>query len=55
MLAAAERHGVSYMPGSTFHLDGADNGHVRLSFSLLAATELEEAARRLGVALTETL
>jgi DNA-binding transcriptional MocR family regulator len=55
VLATAERHGISFMPGSTFHVDGADDGHIRLSFSLLATTELEEAARRLGVALAETL
>ena len=55
VLATAERHGVSFMPGSTFHVDGAADDHIRLSFSLLATTELEEAARRLGVALAETL
>jgi DNA-binding transcriptional MocR family regulator len=54
MLATAERHGVSFTPGSTFHVDGADDDHVRLSFSLLAPAELEEAARRLGAALAET-
>ncbi len=54
VLATAERHGVSFMPGSTFHVDAADDGHIRLSFSLLATTELEEAARRLGAALAET-
>jgi len=54
VLATAERHGVSFMPGSTFRVDRADDNHIRLSFSLLAATELDEAARRLGVALAET-
>jgi 2-aminoadipate transaminase len=55
VLVTAEEHGVSFMPGSTFHVDGADDDHVRLSFSLLAPAELEEAARRLGVALAATL
>ena len=54
VLATAEEHGVSFMPGSTFHVDGADDDHIRLSFSLLTPAELEEAARRLGVALAET-
>jgi 2-aminoadipate transaminase len=55
VLATAEEHGVSFMPGSTFHVTGADDDHIRLSFSLLAPVELDEAARRLGVALAETL
>jgi DNA-binding transcriptional MocR family regulator len=54
LLPTAERHGVSFMPGSTFHVDGADDDHIRLSFSLLTPDELEEAARRLGAALAET-
>jgi DNA-binding transcriptional MocR family regulator len=55
LLATAERHGVSFTPGSTFHVDGADDDHVRLSFSLLPPAELAEAAVRLGAALAETL
>jgi len=55
VLVTAEEHGVSFMPGSTFHVDGADDDHIRLSFSLLAPAELEEAAQRLGIALAETL
>jgi 2-aminoadipate transaminase len=55
LLPTAERHGVSFMAGSTFHVDAADDEHIRLSFSLLAPAELEEAARRLGAALAETL
>jgi DNA-binding transcriptional MocR family regulator len=54
VLASAEACGVSFMLGSTFHVDGADDDHIRLSFSLLAPAELDEAARRLGVALAET-
>jgi 2-aminoadipate transaminase len=54
LLPTAERHGVSFMTGSTFHVDAADDDHIRLSFSLLTPDELEEAARRLGSALAET-
>lgn len=54
LLARAEGHGVSFTPGSTFHVDAAEDDHIRLSFSLLEPAELEEAARRLGLALAET-
>ncbi|GIM91178.1 PLP-dependent aminotransferase family protein [Paractinoplanes toevensis] len=49
LLPAAERQGVSFVPGPRFHLRG-DGGHdrIRLSFSLLPPDELREAARRLG-------
>jgi 2-aminoadipate transaminase len=52
LLPLAERHGVSFVPGTRFCVPpytGAS--HIRLSFSMLDPTELEEGARRLGEAL----
>ncbi|GAB2570487.1 aminotransferase class I/II [Paractinoplanes abujensis] len=52
LLAVAERHGTSFVPGPRFFADrrgGSDR--VRLSFSLLPPAELTEAARRLKLAL----
>jgi 2-aminoadipate transaminase len=53
LLPAAEAAGVSYMDGSRFCVDGAGDDHLRLSFSMLAADDLAEAARRLGRALAD--
>ncbi|MEV6845477.1 PLP-dependent aminotransferase family protein [Actinoplanes sp. NPDC051411] len=51
LLPVAERHGVSYMPGPRFWLDGADgDDRARLSFSRLPERDLAEAARRLATA-----
>ncbi|GIF20226.1 DNA-binding transcriptional MocR family regulator [Actinoplanes tereljensis] len=52
LLPVAERQGVSFVPGPSFHLRG-DGGHdrLRLSFSLLPPDDLAEAAARLIVAL----
>ncbi len=55
LLPAAERAGVSYIPGARFHLDGAGANTLRLAFSLYGPAELREAARRLGGALSELL
>ncbi|WP_203727642.1 PLP-dependent aminotransferase family protein [Paractinoplanes durhamensis] len=48
LLPAAERHGVSFVPGDRFYLPG-EGGHdrIRLSFSLLPPAALTEAATRL--------
>jgi DNA-binding transcriptional MocR family regulator len=53
LLPHAERAGVSYLPGRLFYVDsgrGADR--LRLSFSMLGADALAEAARRLGRAVS---
>ncbi len=56
LLPVAERHGISYVPGPRFFVDGRGGaGRVRLSFSLLPPPELGEAARRLGVAIRSVL
>ncbi|MFG1989055.1 PLP-dependent aminotransferase family protein [Actinoplanes sp. NPDC048988] len=53
LLAAAERHGTSFVPGSRFHVGGQGGaGYVRLSFSHLPPPDLAEAARRLTRAMT---
>jgi 2-aminoadipate transaminase len=55
LLAEAERHGVSFVAGSRFYIDGRGEDHIRLSFSMLRADELTEAARRLAAALSATI
>jgi 2-aminoadipate transaminase len=50
LLASAEAAGVSFIPGASFHLDGAGQSALRLAFSLYPPAELAEAARRLGAA-----
>lgn len=52
LLPEAERRGVSFLPGSRFHAGGrGGDGHIRLSFSMLAEEELAEAADRLADAI----
>jgi 2-aminoadipate transaminase len=52
LLPVAERHGVSFVPGTEFYLDG-DEGerYIRLAFSFLTPRELAEAAGRLTAAM----
>jgi 2-aminoadipate transaminase len=52
LLPIAEAHGVSFVPGPLFFVDGAGGeDRVRLSFSRLPGPELAEAAVRLAAAL----
>lgn len=55
LLPRAEAAGVSYLPGSKFHLDGGGAGSLRLAFSLYPPDQLREAARRLGGVLSAQL
>jgi DNA-binding transcriptional MocR family regulator len=55
LLPHAEAQGVSYLPGSRFHLDGGGASALRLAFSYYSEQELIEAARRLAAALTGAL
>lgn len=49
LVPAAEANGVAFVEGWRFFADGAGGRtHVRLSFSMLAADDLAEAATRLG-------
>jgi DNA-binding transcriptional MocR family regulator len=50
----AERHGVSFIPGSSFATTGEDT-HVRLAFSLYDEITLAEGARRLAAAVSDAL
>ena len=51
---AAESNGVAYVEGSRFFADGTGGrSHLRLSFSMLAADDLAEAAARLGRAVSQ--
>jgi len=51
VLVRAEAAGVSYIPGTRFHVDGGGRSCCRLSFSLLSPDELREGVRRLGLVL----
>jgi 2-aminoadipate transaminase len=52
LLAAAERHGTSFVPGHRFFADGRGGAdRIRLSFSLLPPADLARAAQRLAAAL----
>lgn len=54
LLPVAERHGVSFVPGERFFVDGGGGArHVRLSFSPLPPDGLAEAARRLAAAVAD--
>lgn len=50
----ADRHRVSFIPGSRFSTSGED-GHVRLAFSLYDEAALAEGARRLAAAVADAL
>lgn len=53
LASIASRHGVHYQPGTRFRAAGGRSTHARLGFSYYAPDVLEEAARRLGRAVTE--
>jgi len=50
LLPLAERAGVSFLPGTRFHLDGGGQSALRVAFTLYPPDELAEAAQRLGAA-----
>lgn len=50
--AAAERHGVAFVPGTEFFLDGGER-HLRLAFSGVQQEQIGEAVRRLSAAVTD--
>jgi DNA-binding transcriptional MocR family regulator len=52
LLADAEAHGVAYIPGAKFYLDGAGSNTLRLAHSLYGPDDLREAAKRLGASLS---
>ncbi len=50
LLPIAQRHGVSYRPGTAFSATGAFSNAMRLSFALYDSDSLEEGVRRLASA-----
>jgi DNA-binding transcriptional MocR family regulator len=52
LLAAAEAHSVSFLPGDLFYARPVADKHVRLSYSMFEPAVLVEAARRFGQAFT---
>jgi 2-aminoadipate transaminase len=53
MLEKAVGHGVVYVAGSAFFVDGRRSGFARLSFSAPSHQRIEEGIRRLAVAVRE--
>ena len=54
LLERALRHGVIFVVGSAFHVDGTGHNTIRLSFSAPSAERIEEGARRLAEAMQFT-
>jgi 2-aminoadipate transaminase len=55
LLVRAQAHGLAFVAGSAFFVDGRRSHHARLSFSATPPSRIEEGARRLSVALAEEL
>lgn len=55
LLARAIGHGVAYVPGGEFCLDGRGARHLRLSYSSVAPTLMDTAVGRLALAVREAL
>ena len=53
LLAVAEKHAVSFLPGDLFYAKPAGDDHIRLSFSMFESTVLAEGAHRLGRAIAD--
>jgi 2-aminoadipate transaminase len=53
LLATAEKHAVSFLPGNMFFASPAGDAHIRLSFSMFESAVLAEGARRLGRAIAD--
>jgi len=50
LLPIAQAHGVIYVAGTAFFVDGTGNAHIRLSFSAPSADRIREGVRRLASA-----
>jgi 2-aminoadipate transaminase len=55
LLDRALAHGLVFVVGSAFFVDGSGHDKIRLSFSAPAIPRIEEGVRRLAIALTELL
>ncbi len=51
LLEAAVKHGVAFVPGGAFSIDGKPTNTARFSYATLTPSQLQEAARRLLAAL----
>jgi len=54
LLDRAVERGVAFTPGTAFFVDGAGEGTLRLSFSGLATTQIDEGVKRLADAIRES-
>jgi 2-aminoadipate transaminase len=55
LLVRAQAHGLAFVAGSAFFVDGRRSHHARFSFSATPALRIEEGVRRLSSALEEEL
>ncbi|HMP43336.1 MAG TPA: PLP-dependent aminotransferase family protein [Roseiflexaceae bacterium] len=55
LLPIAEAHGVAFLPGQRFHIDGRGRETLRLAYSLYPPDALREAARRLAAAVVQVM
>ncbi len=53
LLPVAVRHGVAFVPGGEFHVDGTGRNTMRLNFTHAAPERIREGVRRLAEALAE--
>jgi DNA-binding transcriptional MocR family regulator len=53
LLPAAERHRVSFVPGTSVCIDGRGQHQVRLAFSLLTPEEMADGVRRIATAIAD--
>jgi len=53
LLPRAVEHGVAFVPGGAFYLDGGGTEHARLSFATLVPDQLDVAVERLACAVAE--
>jgi 2-aminoadipate transaminase len=51
LLAAAEEHGATFLPGTRCFADGQGDDAIRLAFSFQPAEQIEEAIARIGAAM----
>ncbi len=52
ILAEAIQHNVAFVPGVAFHVDGAGANCLRLNFSHVSPTDIEQGMQRLGAVVT---
>jgi DNA-binding transcriptional MocR family regulator len=53
LMPAAERHRVSFVPGTAVCIDGRGQHQIRLAFSLLTPEEMADGVRRIAAAIAD--